>query len=144
MSSPSSGNTAQSTNIENTVLHAKRAQLASDEAYARELMAQMEREHQEAYGRPLGSPPSQSLPSVTNENGQDLDREYSNLNYVPRQRNRFGQPVGGQQQQPHQTSSDYYGGQGDYNRVRGQDELEQLTEQFNKFADSKCIFPFYV
>lgn len=101
------------------------AQLASDEAYARELMAQMEREHQAAYGRPLNSPPDNSR--------RHEEPDYSQLNYVPRQRNRFGQAVGQPGQSTHAQSS---GAESTGRR----DELDQLTEQFEKFADSAYLW----
>ena len=122
MSSPSAGN------ARNDHTHERNAQLVADEAYARDLMAQMEREHQDEYGRALGSPP----PPVA-----EHDREYTNLNYVPRMRNRFGQPVGSQQGLQNKGYS-HLEGEEDA-RARGQDELDQLTEQFSKLADSKRV-----
>lgn len=125
------------------------AQLQADEEYARQLMAQMEREHMQEYGRPLNSAPEQRRPMSGGGNAEQAN--YSNLNYVPRQRNRHGQPAGGAQQQPHQQYSQgqhgdgqqgglgqWLGGQtGPDGRWKHQDELDQLTDQFNKFADSK-------
>lgn len=102
--------------------------MLSDEAYARELVAQMEREHQQEYGRPMNSPPGRQ------QHQQEVD--YSQLNYAPRQRNRFGQPVG----QPNQLGGAMQYGQqqqGEDGRWKHQDELDQLTEQFGKLADSK-------
>lgn len=113
--------------------HNMNAQMLSDEAYARELMAQMEREHLQEYGRPMNSPPSQPQ-----QQHRPQEVNYSQLNYAPRQRNRFGQPVG----QPNQQSgAGQYSQQqqGEDDRWKHQDELDQLTEQFGKLADSGSI-----
>lgn len=131
------------------------AQMKADEEYARQLMAQMEREHQQEYGRPLGSAPSQHQ----QQRQADSTVNYDQLNYVPRQRNRHGQVAGTgsgsaspslqQQQQYHDGQQhggegqqgalgQWLGGQtGPDGRWKHQDELDQLAEQFNKFADSK-------
>jgi len=112
--------TNPATHSEDTATANRQAQMQSDEAYARELMEQMEREHQEAYGRPLGTAPSEQL-------HQQRPVDYSNLNYIPRQRG--GQAIAHNQQQQQ------YQGQGQYDGQR-KDELEQLAEQFGKFADT--------
>ncbi|KAK9894454.1 hypothetical protein P389DRAFT_96756 [Cystobasidium minutum MCA 4210] len=130
------------------------AQMKADEEYARQLMAQMEREHQQEYGRPLGSAPSQHQ----QQRQADSTVNYDQLNYVPRQRNRHGQVAGTgsgsaspslqQQQQYHDGQQhggegqqgalgQWLGGQtGPDGRWKHQDELDQLAEQFNKFADT--------
>lgn len=133
------------------------AQLQADEEYARQLMMQMEREHQQEYGRPLGSAPQQRTQQAASSQ-PNSSVNYDQLNYVPRQRNRHGQLAGSgtaspQMQQQQQYSQDgphssdgqqqaglgqWLGGQtGPDGRWKHQDELDQLTEQFNKFADSE-------
>lgn len=112
----------------------RHAQLMSDEAYARELMEQMEREHQEVYGRPLGTAPPRG--AHIEHQRQQQGRDYSNLNYIPRQRG--GQAIAHNQQ--HSQSQSQYGNQGSFDGQR-KDELEQLAEQFGKFADSKLLPP---
>ena len=114
--------------------HTRNAQLMSDEAYARELVAQMEREHMQEYGRPMNSPPHQ--PQAQHRQ-QEVD--YSQLNYAPRQRNRFGQPVGQPGQESGAGQYSHQQQQPDDGRWKHQDELDQLTEQFGKLADSKLI-----
>lgn len=110
----------------------RNAQLVSDEAYARELMAQMEREHQEVYGRPLGTPPQDDRGAANNTTTTTNEIDYSALNYVPRQRSRPGQTTG-----PTTTMHlPGYSGNLQDSRGQGRDELDQLAEQFNKFADS--------
>ena len=99
---------------------ARNAQMAADEAYARELMSQMEREHQAAYGRPLGTAPA---PAARQDGHQWREED---LRYQPRQSR---QHDGGNTQQDHAGQPD--------GRYKGQDELDQLAEQFNKLADSK-------
>lgn len=133
------------------------AQLQADEEYARQLMMQMEREHQQEYGRPLGSAPQQRNQQAASSQPSSIN--YDQLNYVPRQRNRHGQLAGSgsasPQMQQQQYSQDgqhgsdgqqqaglgqWLGGQtGPDGRWKHQDELDQLTEQFNKFADSESF-----
>ena len=136
ISSPTSGGTASRTSGE----HTRNAQLMSDEAFARELVAQMEREHMQEYGRPMHSPPGQQQQQQPHRQ-QEVD--YSQLNYEPRQRNRFGQPVGQSTQQSGagQYSYQQQGQHPDDGRWKHQDELDQLTEQFGKLADSRLAYP---
>ena len=123
--------------------HTANAQMLADEAYARELMAQMEREHMSEYGRPLGS-----APHATRGDQQQQGIDYSRLNYTPRQqgqhvpssgrggagsRTGLDQMVGQQQQ-----GQDVHHGDG---RPKYQDELDQLTVQLEKFADSESGLP---
>jgi hypothetical protein len=127
------------------------AQMHADEEYARQLMAQMEREHMQEYGRPLDVTQEQQHRASSGGGGRVEQANYNNLNYVPRQRNRHGQPAGGasqQQQYPQGQQGDgqqaglgqWLGGQtGPDGRWKHQDELDQLTDQFNKFADSESI-----
>lgn len=120
------------------------AQLQADEEYARQLMLQMEQEHMQEYGRPLGSAPEQRRPPGGAANTGQTN--YDNLNYVPRQRNRHGQPAGAPQsydqhgdEQQGPGLGQWLGGQtGPDGRWKHQDELDQLTDQFNKIADSEC------
>lgn len=108
------------------------------------------------YGRPLGSAPPASLNDRrqsgginninNNNNNNNQEINYDRLNYVPRQRSR---PQQGQQSSAQQGTHDggehdqggvgqWFGGQtGPDGRWKHQDELDQLTEQFGKFADSE-------
>lgn len=126
------------------------AQMHADEEYARQLMAQMEHEHMQEYGRPLDSAQERQHRSSSGASGREQQANYNNLNYVPRQRNRHGQPAGGSAQQQQQYADgqqgdgqqagfgQWLGGQtGPDGRWKHQDELDQLTDQFNKFADSE-------
>jgi hypothetical protein len=124
------------------------AQMQSDEEYARQLMLQMEHEHQQEFGRPMNSAPD----TTTRRHSTSEQANYSQLNYVPRQRNRHGQPAGGssaagqsdQYRQGEHGDDQSQGGLGQWlggqtgpdGRWKHQDEIDQLTEQFGKIADS--------
>lgn len=144
-STPATANSAG-----NAGAHTANAQMLADEAYARELMAQMEREHMNEYGRPLGS-----APHAARQDQQQQSIDYSRLNYTPRQqqhhqsqgqgqhvpssgRGGAGSRTGLDQMVGQQQGQDAQHGDG---RPKYQDELDQLTVQLEKFADSELGLP---
>jgi hypothetical protein len=138
--SPATATTAAGTGEAGS--HNANAQMLADEAYARELMAQMEREHMNEYGRPLGS-----APHATRSEQQQQGIDYSRLNYTPRQQGQHvpssgrggaGSRTGLDQMVGQQQGQDVQQGDG---RPKYQDELDQLTVQLEKFADSESGLP---